>query len=479
MGQKKRDYVAIYARSAAVILLLLLLFYWAAGEQLFYRESAGNRESGYGNCITEELAGGAWLDQYFDVRMDRIESVGVLLTSNGKEIHSDVHILLTDMAGDALLAERVIPADAIAVNEYHYLEFEEGLAGLRGHRLRLSVYSEDGEDGYSAIAVYDNSVFPEGNEFYFNGNAIEGTLSYSIQGLDDVWTGHAYPWLSLCMLLAISAIYWICARRFEAGKQEPVFGTWVILKRYGFLIKQIVRRDFKVKYKRSILGMLWSLLNPLLTMTVQYVIFSQLFRGNIENFPVYLLSGTVIFGFFTESAGMALMSIVSNATLITKVYVPKYIYPVTKVLSALINLFLSMVPLFAMMLATGEEITKAFLLIPLVLLCVLVFTIGVGMLLSALMVFFRDMQFLWSIISMLWMYLTPLFYPENIIPEQYQFLHTFNPMYYYVKAFRTIVMDGVSPEPKMYALCALMAFLALILGAVVFKKTQDKFSLNI
>lgn len=479
MKQKKLNYFVIYAKSVAVVLLLLLIFYSAAGEQLFYRESVGSMEDSYGNCITEELTNTVWIDQYFDVQMDKIQSIGVLLTSNGKEIHSGVHFTLTDITTNILLAERMIPADAIEVNKYHYLEFEKGLTDLRGHRFKLSVYSENGEEGYSAVAVYDNSVFPEGNELYSSGNIVEGTLSYSIQGLDDVWTGHAYPLLSLCLLLVFSAIYWICAHRFESGKREPVFETCFVLKKYEFLIKQIVNRDFKVKYKRSVLGMLWSLLNPLLTMIVQYVVFSQLFRGNIENFPVYLLSGTVIFGFFTESAGLALMSIISNAALITKVYVPKYIYPVTKVLSSLINLFLSMVPLFAMMLITGEEVTKAFLLIPLILLCVLVFTIGIGMLLSALMVFFRDMQFLWSIISMLWMYLTPLFYPESIIPEQCKFLHTFNPMYYYVKAFRTIVMDGISPEPKMYALCALMAFLSLALGSAVFKKTQDKFALNI
>lgn len=479
MKQKKMNYLVIYAKALAVLLLLLLVFYWAAGEQLFYRESAGSRGDSYGNCITEEVTDKVWIDQYFDVQMDRVMSVGVLLTSNGKEIHSDMHFTLTDMATGAQLADKVVPADAIGVNEYHYLELEEGAVGLRGHRFKLSVYSENGEEGCSAVAVYDNSISPEGDELFINGDTVAGTLSYSIQGMDDVWTGHAYPLLALGLIMILSVLYWSCARRFENGRHEPVFGTFFTLKRYEFLIKQIVRRDFKVKYKRSVLGMLWSLLNPLLTMVVQYVVFSQLFRGNIENFPVYLLSGTVIFGFFTESAGLALMSIIANASLITKVYVPKYIYPVTKVLSSLINLFLSMVPLFFMMMLTGEKVTKAFLLLPLILLCVLAFTIGIGMLLSALMVFFRDMQFLWGIISMLWMYLTPLFYPETIIPEQYRFLHTFNPMYYYVKAFRTIVMEGISPEPKMYALCALMAFLSLAVGGAVFKKTQDRFALNI
>ncbi len=479
MEQKGLNYFAIYVKLLAVLMLLLLVFYWAAGEQLFYRESAGSREDSYGNCITGELTEGIWIDQYFDVQTDKIESVGVLLTSNGKEIRSDVRITLTDMATGMELTGRVIHADAIAVNEYHYLEFEKGATGLRGHRLKLSISSEDGEAGYSAVAVYDNSTFTEGNEFFINGAVVEGTLSYSIHGMDDVWTGHAYPFLAMGLVLLFSVVYWFCAHRFRVGKREPIFMTFFLLRRYEFLIKQIVRRDFKVKYKRSVLGMLWSLLNPLLTMVVQYVVFSKLFRANIENYPVYLLSGTVVFSFFTESAGLALTSIIANAALITKVYVPKYIYPVTKVLSSLINLLLSMVPLFFMMMFTGEKVTKAFLLLPLILLCVLVFTIGIGMLLSALMVFFRDMQFLWNIISMLWAYLTPLFYPENIIPEQYKFLHTFNPMYYYVKAFRTIVMDGISPEPKMYALCALMAFLSLAVGATVFKKTQDRFALNI
>lgn len=479
MKQKRLNYLAIYAKSLALLLLLLLVFYWAAGEQLFYRKSISNHADSYGNCVTGELTDKVWIDQYFNVRMDKIQSIGVLLTSNGKDIHSDVHLTLTDISTGTEVASKVIPANAIAINEYHYLEFEKGVTGLRGHRLKLSIYANDGKAGHSAVAVYDNSAFQEGDEFFVSDVMVAGTLSYSIKGMDDVWTGHVYPLLALWLILCLSALYWVCAYRFETGKREPVFGTFYILKRYEFLIKQIVKRDFKVKYKRSVLGMLWSLLNPLLTMIVQYLVFSQLFRGDIENFPVYLLSGTVIFGFFTESAGLALMSIIANASLITKVYVPKYIYPVTKVLSSLINLFLSMVPLLIMIIFTGERVTKAFLLLPLILLFVLVFTIGIGMLLSALMVFFRDMQFLWSIISMLWMYLTPLFYPETIIPAQYRFLHTFNPMYYYVKAFRTIVMDGVSPEPKMYALCALMAFLSLVIGTAVFKKTQDKFALNI
>ncbi len=479
MGKGKLNYLSVYVKVLGIFVAFLLIFYWAAGVQLFYRTSVCNRDDNYGNCITEELRDGVWVDQYFDVQADKLESVGILLSSNGKEITSDVYVTLNDTTTDTLLGEKVIAASEIGVNEYHYLDFVDGITGLRGHRLKLTYYSDKGVEGHSATGVYDNSIIMEKEELFVSGIPIAGTLSYSIQGMDDVWTGRAYPFLALGLILIVTVLYVVCAYRYEHGKREFVFETFFVLKKYEFLIKQIVNRDFKVKYKRSILGMLWSLLNPLLTMMVQYVVFSQLFRGNIENFPVYLLSGTVIFGFFTEAVGLALMSIVGNAALITKVYVPKYIYPVTKVLSSLINLLISMVPLLIAMLITGVKITKAFLLIPIIVLCVLVFTIGVGMLLSALMVFFRDIQFLWSIISMLWMYITPLFYPETIIPAQYKFLHTWNPMYYYVKSFRMIIMEGVSPEPKMYMLCAVMAFLSLVLGAFVFKKTQDKFALNI
>ena len=150
-------------------------------------------------------------------------------------------------------------------------------------------------------------------------------------------------------------------------------GVWC---RYGFLIKQLVSRDFKTKYKRSVLGYLWSFLNPLMTMMVQYIVFSQLFRSNIENFPVYLLSGIVLFSFFTESVGQGLTAILANASLITKVYVPKYIYPVTKVVSSSINLFISLIPLMIVVLLTGQRITKAILLIPFPLICLLIFCIG-------------------------------------------------------------------------------------------------------
>lgn len=477
MKKGKLNYIKIYAITLVTLLAVLLVFYWAAGEQLFYRESAGERQETQGNCVTEELLDGRSVEQYFQVNMDRVERIGVLLTSNGRDIISDVLITLVDNTTGNILIEKIIEEDQIGVNHYVYLEFEEGIKGARGHQFKLSYQALNGMEGQTASGVYDNSVFIERGELYINNEKIKGTMSYSIFGSDDVWTGHAYPLWSFYLLFVFTILFCLCAYRFENNKREFVFETYFVIKRYSFLIEQIVNRDFKVKYKRSVLGIMWSFLNPLLTMMVQYIVFSQVFKNDIDNFPVYLMCGTVIFSFFTEAVGLALMSIVGNASLITKVYVPKYIYPVTRVLSSLINLLISMIPLIFAVLITGQQIKKTYLLIPIILLCVLIFTIGVGMLLSALMVFFRDIQFLWGIVSMLWMYATPLFYPESIIPQQFKILLTINPMYYYVKTFRMLVMDGVSPEPKMYVWCAFMALCSVVIGAFVFKKTQDNFVL--
>ena len=181
-------------------------------------------------------------------------------------------------------------------------------------------------------------------------------------------------------------------------------------QKYWFLLTQLVSRDFKTKYKRSVLGVLWSMLNPLLTMGVQYIVFSELFRWDIDNFAVYLLIGTVMFNFFTESTGQALVSITGSASLITKVYVPTYIFPVSKVLSSCINLGFSTLALYAILLIQGVPLNIYHLLMPFGYVCLIAFAIGIGLILASMMVYFRDTQFLYGIVTVLWMYLTPLFY---------------------------------------------------------------------
>ncbi len=247
--------------------------------------------------------------------------------------------------------------------------------------------------------------------------------------------------------------------------------------KYRFLIKQFVLRDFKVRYKRSVLGVSWSVLNPLLMMLVQYVVFSTLFKSSIPYFAAYLLTGVVMFNFFNESNNLTLMSVLGNAPLLTKVALPKLIYPLTRTLSSLVNLLLSLIPLTLVTLLSGVRLHWAALLALFFFFCLFVFALGLGTLLSASMVFFRDTQFLWSVLSMMWMYMTPVFYPETILPENLRVVLSFNPLYHFLKNARLCLIGGVSPEPFEYLRCLLIAFGMLALGVWVFRRHEDEFVL--
>lgn len=290
----------------------------------------------------------------------------------------------------------------------------------------------------------------------------------------------SWAWISLVGIGVLALLY--CCNliwRQKRGKNSLGLKMISAFVRYRFLLQQLISRDFKSKYKRSVLGILWSFLNPLLLMLVQYIVFSTIFKSNVPNFPVYLLSGIVFFNFFSEACGMSLMSIVGNSSLITKVYVPKYIYPVSRVLSSTINLLFSLIPLFAVIFITRTPITPSYVLLPFGMVCLILFCIGLGMFLSSAMVFFRDTQFLWGVINMLWMYATPIFYPEEILPPQFAFILKLNPLYHFIRFNRIVIMQGVSPEPRAYFYCLLFALGMLLVGVLMFKKTQDKFVLYI
>lgn len=317
------------------------------------------------------------------------------------------------------------------------------------------------------------------NLVYINGVALENALCVQVQSREKLWFGEYY-WYFVgagLLILVLYCVYLIHGLR--RGKRMLVVNVCTAFTKYRYLMKQLVARDFKTKYKRSVLGVLWSFLNPLLTMLVQYVIFSTLFKSDIPNFAVYLLTGIICYSFFSEATTMALGSIVSNAPLITKVYVPKYIYPLTRVMSSTINFLLALIPLLVVLLITHTPIRWPVLLLPFGVLCLFAVCLGIGMLLAAAMVFFRDTQFLWGVMSMLWMYATPIFYPESIISEQIMPLYKCNPLYHIIRFIRIILIDGVSPEPKAYIWCIVTSVVPLIIGAMIFKRNQDKFILNL
>lgn len=250
-------------------------------------------------------------------------------------------------------------------------------------------------------------------------------------------------------------------------------------RKYGFLLSQLVERDFKTKYRRSVLGILWSLLNPLMIMIVQYMVFSTLFRFDVPNYSVYLLSGIVMFNYMAEATSQAMTCIIQNASLINKVYIPKYIYPFSRVLSCGVNFLFSLLALYIVIIATGMSVTFPHIAILYGIVCLFVFICGVSFLLASMMVFFRDTQFLYSIVLTIWTYLTPIFYPESILPPAMLTFMKFNPMYHFIRFIRFIILEGGIPDPKAWLYCAVFAIISLITGITVFKRTQNKFILNL
>ena len=208
---------------------------------------------------------------------------------------------------------------------------------------------------------------------------------------------------------------------------------------YRALLIELVKRDIKKKYRRSVLGILWSMLNPFLTMLIMAMVFSSFFKFAIANFPVYLLTGQLIFNFYSEATGTAMGSILENASLIKKVYVPKHIFPIAKVLSSCVNFVLSLPGLILVIVITKAPIKSSVLFSIIPVIYVLFFCLGVGLLLASVAVYFRDMFHLYGVLLTAISYLTPLFYPKEIVPKEYMFLIDLNPMVYFVDLFRDIV----------------------------------------
>ena len=243
-------------------------------------------------------------------------------------------------------------------------------------------------------------------------------------------------------------------------------------RRFMPLLRELVVRDIKVRYRHSALGLVWTVLNPLLMMVVITIVFSTLFRQNIPNFPIYYLSGSLIFAFNSESTTTALNSIISNASLIKKVYIPKY-------LSGLVNLGFSLIAMVIGMLVTGAPFHATLLLLPIPIFYTFLFSVGLGILLSAVTVFFRDIAHFYSVFILAWTYFTPIFYPVEILPDAVMKLMRLNPMYHLVTYMRSLVLYGVFPSLKENLLCLCLGLLMLALGLFVFYKKQDKFVLYV
>jgi lipopolysaccharide transport system permease protein len=250
--------------------------------------------------------------------------------------------------------------------------------------------------------------------------------------------------------------------------------------RYRELFFQLVSRDIKLKYRRSFLGYLWSVLNPLFTMIVMTIVFSTIFSRGTDNFSVYLLTGSLLFSFMSGAVGRAIPSVLSAAVLIKKIYVPKYIFTLAAVTSELVTLLFSLGALVIVVIATGLHLSWHVLLIFIPIGELYFFCLGLGLFFAQAMVFFRDVQYLWGVFSTAWMYLTPIFYPISMLPENVRFAVTsFNPLYYYISQFRYFVLGGEGGWLGEALRGAVAAAVMLTIGLISFSRAKNKFILYI
>lgn len=248
---------------------------------------------------------------------------------------------------------------------------------------------------------------------------------------------------------------------------------------YKSLLWEFVKRDIKLKYRNSALGIVWSMLNPLLVMVVLTFIFSNIFKNSIPNFPVYCLSGRLLYDFFSQATNQSMVSITGKSSLIKKIYVPRYLYPLSRVISSFIIFLISLVPLIGIMLFTGVELNKMSLLILYPLIMLLFIGLGIGFMLSAINVFFRDLQHLYSVALLVVMYMSAIFYSPDIIDPKYIFVLQLNPIFSVISVFRDCILYGQVTSITNWILCGVYALIFVIIGTVVFYKTQDKFILHI
>ena len=247
------------------------------------------------------------------------------------------------------------------------------------------------------------------------------------------------------------------------------------INQHRFLFEELVKRDFKQKYKRTVLGMAWSIFSPLFTLLVMRLVFTQLFGRTIPHYTTYLFCGSLVFSYFRESTNGGMRSLMSNAGIFSKVNIPKYLFLLSKNISTLINFGLTLVVFFLFCYIDKIDFTWKFITLLYPIACLIGFNIGVGLILSALFVFFRDITYLYDIFLVLLNYMSAIFYKVDNYGPLVQKLFFLNPIYCYIRYFRLVVIDGVIPSFDFHLLCLEYALIAIFIGGLIYKKNNTKF----
>ena len=247
------------------------------------------------------------------------------------------------------------------------------------------------------------------------------------------------------------------------------------LLRHQFLFEELVKRDFKKKYKRTVLGMAWSVLSPLLMLLVMRLVFTQFFGRGMDHYTTYLFCGNLVFSYFSESTGQGMTSLMGNAGIFTKVNVRKYLFLFSKNVQTLINFGLTLCVFFVFCVLDGITFTWKFICLLYPICCLVLFNVGVGLILSALFVFFRDIQYLWSVFTQLLMYMSAIFYTIDSYSYTVQCLFLLNPLYLFIRYFRKIVIEATIPTIWFHLLMLADVIIVFGIGCWMYKKYNTRF----
>jgi ABC-type polysaccharide/polyol phosphate export permease len=262
---------------------------------------------------------------------------------------------------------------------------------------------------------------------------------------------------------------------YDSAKRPPPLREELIEAwRYRDLVVQLVQRDVRARYKRSILGVAWTMLNPLLMMTVLTLVFSHLFRFEVRDYPVYLLSAQILWVFIAQTTTAAMSQLLWGGALVTKIYVPRTVFALAAVGTGLVNLVISIVPLLLIAVAVHAPLGPSLVLLPIPIVLAAAFALGLGLLLSTIAVVFPDIVEMYQVLLTAWYFFTPIMYPKTIIPEDYQWLLNLNPVYHLVEAFRAPVYAAYSAGPNTMIAAGTVSIAALVIGWIVFTARADE-----
>lgn len=271
------------------------------------------------------------------------------------------------------------------------------------------------------------------------------------------------------------------ATLYDSSKQgSPAIDELREIFRYRNLVSQMVRRDILTRYKRSLLGVAWTMLNPLGTAIILVLVFSNVFGVSSQGYPIYVLSGIIGWNFFSQTTNAAMVNLVWGGDLLRRIYIPRTIFAVSSVGTGLVNLLLSLVPLLFFVILFKIPITPALLFLPVPILFLAMFSLGIGLFLSSIAIYYSDVAEMYQILLMAWFYLSPIIWTDELIPESIlNLIRIFNPMYYLINLFRIPILNGTIPDISFILISGTWALVSIVIGWYVFTKRADEFSYRV